>query len=510
MKPLSAAMKPSPSLGLALIAGALKAENHEIHVIDAMAEAPDQYISFHQDIVLNGLNEYQIGEMIDPDADIIAFSMMFSGNWLHNRVLINYLGEKFPDAILIAGGEHITAAAEFCLTDAAELDICVCGEGEETITELTRAITKDNPFSEIPGIVFKDESGNIITNTRRTRIKAVEEVSWPAWEFFPLDKYKENSIIYGVDRQVYSVPIMATRGCPYQCTFCSSPSMWGTRYYMRSPNDVLNEIEYFYHKFNIRNFDFYDLTAIVKRNWILDFCKELLARDLKITWQIPAGTRSEAIDKEVAHYLYKSGCVNITYAPESGSRETLKRIKKKVSLPKMLQSIKFSREENMNIKLNIIIGFPGETHKQIWETMLFVVKASWYGAHDMSPSIFSPYPGSELFTQLSKEKKVNMYDDNFFYNIIYVDTFLNNHFYNNDISKYLLRFYHISLLFLFYSSNFIFHPSRILKTLKNLFTKKYESRAEMALGELMKRSKIKIVQPEDLVVKRASEKIMEL
>lgn len=497
MKPLSATMKPSPPLGLAFIAAALKREGHQIQVIDALAEAPDQYVQFKEDIVLNGLTEVEIARLIHPDTDVIGLSLMFSGNWLHNRILINYLGQQFPKATIIAGGEHLTAAPEFCINQTNSLHVCICGEGEETVVEVVKAIEHGTDFSTINGIVYRNNDNQPVRTERRARIKAIEDIAWPAWELFPLEQYKANGIIYGVDRDVYSVPLSATRGCPYSCTFCSSPQMWTTRYYMRSVQDVANEMEYFYHTFKVRNFDFFDLTAIIKKEWILDFTKEILKRKLDITWQIPAGTRSEAIDQEVAHYLYLSGCRNITYAPESGSIETLKLIKKKVKLPNMLRSIAFSSKENMNIKLNIIIGFPGETHANIWHTILFLVKASWYGANDMAPSVFSPYPGSELFKKLSDEGKLNMYDDNFFYEIIYVDTFFNSSFYNNEINKYVLRLYQIMYLAVFYSSNYIFHPTRLFKTIRNIWTRKYDSRAEMALGELIKRSKIKVIQRQE-------------
>jgi len=492
MKPMSATMKPSPSLGLGFIAGALKREGHAVQVIDAMAEAPDQYISFKDDIVLNGLTEVEIGNLVEPDTQVIGLSLMFSGNWLHNRKLIDYLGKRFPAATIIAGGEHLTAAPEFCIEQTRHLDICICGEGEETVVEVVRAIEQQTDLSVIAGVVFRNSENKAVRNAARARIKEVESVAWPAWEFFPLEKYKQHSIIYGVDRDVYSLPIMATRGCPYQCTFCSSPQMWGTRYYMRKPLDVVNEIEHFKAKFGAVNFDFYDLTAIIKKDWIIEFAKELINRNLNITWQIPAGTRSEAIDREVAYYLYKSGCRNITYAPETGSIETLKLIKKKVSLPKMLESISYSSSEKMNIKINVIIGFPSEGHKNIWQTAWFLVKASWHGVNDMAPSVFSPYPGSELFSQLLKAGKIDMTNDDYFYQIIYVDTFFNNFFYNNKVNKYALRFYIILYLSVFYISNYLFHPSRFFKTMQNLLTKNYESRAEMALGELIKRSKIKV------------------
>ena len=219
MKPMSATMKPSPSLGLAFIAGALKKEGHTIQVIDAMAEAPNQYIEFKDDIVLNGLTEVEIANMMDPQTDVIGLSLMFSGNWLHNRLLINYLGKRFPKAVIIAGGEHLTAAPEFCIAQTESLNVCVCGEGEDTVAEVVRAIDAGTGFMNIPGIVYRNEQNQAVRNSPKTRIKAVEEIAWPAWEYFPLEKYKRHSIIYGVDRDVYSLPIMATRGCPYSCTF---------------------------------------------------------------------------------------------------------------------------------------------------------------------------------------------------------------------------------------------------------------------------------------------------
>jgi radical SAM superfamily enzyme YgiQ (UPF0313 family) len=495
MKPMSATMKPSPPLGLAFIAAALKRQGHEIQIIDALAEAPNQYVAFKDDIVLNGLTENQIAARIAPGTQVIGFSFMFSGNWLHNRVLVNYIGKQFPHVYLIAGGEHLTAAASFCITQTQHLHACIIGEGEETVVELLCALENHTPLEEVNGLVFRNAQNQPQSTPRRMRIRAVEDIAWPSWELFPLDKYKDHSIIYGVDRDVYSIPLSATRGCPYQCTFCSSPQMWGTRYYMRSVQDVANEMQHFYNTFNIRNFDFFDLTAIIKKEWIIAFAKEIISRQLDITWQIPAGTRSEAIDREVAHYLYASGCRNITYAPESGSRETLQLIKKKVKLTAMLQSIRYSSKENMNIKLNVIIGFPGEKHRNIWGTISFLVKASLAGANDMAPSVFSPYPGSALFNKLSAEGKVNMYSDTFFYEIIYVDTFFNNSFYNNEINKNILRFYQLLYLGIFYGSNYLFHPTRFFKTLRNMVTGRYDSRAEMALGELIKRAQIKIQPP---------------
>jgi len=493
MKPMSATMKPAPPLGLAFIASSLKAAGHNVRIIDTVAEAPDVYYSFKDDIVFNGLSNEDTCSLIPKDTEVIGFSVMFSGNWLHNRALIDFIGEQFPDAVLIAGGEHITACPEFCIEQTQYLQACVLGEGEDTVVDLVNAISENRSLSEVDGLCYRDENNRPVKNARRKRIMEVNSIPRPAWELFPIEKYRDNSIIYGVDRGHISLPLMATRGCPYSCTFCSSPQMWGTKYIMRTVQDVVDEMKSFYFQFGARNFDFYDLTAIIRKEWIVDFCKELVSRNLEgLTWQIPAGTRSEAIDSEVAEWLYKSGCVNITYAPESGSLEVLKTIKKKVNLNDMLRSIKHSRQSGMNIKINFIIGFPNETHKRIWESILFLIKASKAGVNDMAPSTFSPYPGSALFEQLRKKGKIDMYKDDYFIEIINVDTFFKNRFYNSSINKYFLRLYLILYLLIFYGTNFIFHPTRLYKTIRNLLTKRYESRGEMAIGELIKRSKIEI------------------
>lgn len=495
---VGATMKPAPPLGLSFIAGAISARGHEVTVIDTLAEGRDDYYPFKHKIMVNGLSFEDTCRMIPHDVDIIGFSIMFSGNWIHNREMIDEVASRFPSATIIAGGEHITACPEFCLEQTVHLKACIIGEGEETVVELLDAIMSGDDLNNVSGISYKTDEGKIITTERRPRVKELLSINRPAWEFFPLKKYVDNQITLGVAQGILSLPLLATRGCPYTCTFCSSPLMWGTKYNMRSVKDVADEIETFYHRYNARNFDFYDLTAIIKKQWIIDFCQELLKRDLpNLTWQIPAGTRSEAIDDEVAYWLKKSGCTNITYAPESGSPETLKLIKKKVNLNDMLRSIRHSNKEGMNIKINFIIGFPNETHKNIWESIRFLIQASKAGVHDMAPSIFSPYPGSELFRNLQDSGEIDIYKDDYFIEIVNVDTFFDNKFYNKNIGKIPLRLYLFLYLLVFYSANYFYHPKRFLKTLRNLVTQKYESRGEMALGELLNRNLFRLIRPKN-------------
>jgi len=488
---LSITVKPSAPLGLAFIAGALRAAGHHVTVIDAIAEAPEQFLPFERDIVINGLSNEEILERVPENTDLIGLTIMFTNNWLNDRRLIDFLGDNLPDVPIIAGGEHITGMANICIKQTRHLKVCVLGEGEETIVELADAFYYNKPLETVSGIAFRNEDNECIAPPRRTRIKNVDNIVLPAWDLFPLEVYRAYELSYGVVKGQLSLPIMATRGCPYQCTFCSSPQMWGTRYYMRTAREVVDEIESYINDFDASNFDFYDLTAIIKREWIIEFAQELIRRELNITWQIPAGTRAEAIDDEVARYLYKSGCRNITYAPESGSPEILKIIKKKVKLDKMLESIRYSHKEKMNIKLNMIIGFPEEKHRHIWQTMWFLVKCGWYGVDDIFPTVLVPYSGCELFENLRKQNKIDPENDEYYYNIILGDSFFSSHFYNENMSQLTVRIYRLLYLLIFYGTSFLSRPKRIYKLITNVYKGRPESRGEQRLYEVLKRNKNK-------------------
>lgn len=489
---LSLTLKASPPLGLAYVAAAIEKQGYDVTVYDCIAEAPNNYFPFENstDISILGVGFDDMFEQLAPHYDLIGVTVMFSNNWLVNRLLINLLKEKYPQALVVAGGEHISALPEYFLKTCAGLDMVVMGEGEESIAEVANALREGKDLSGIEGTAFKNRAADgekITVSKRRTRIREVDDIEQPAWHLFPLDKYFDNDISYGITYG-NSLPIFATRGCPYECTFCSSPQMWGTKYTMRSIENVMDEVKYLHTKYNVTNFDFYDLTAIVNKRWILDFCAAIKRDGLKITWQIPAGTRSEAITYEVAAALKESGCKNITYAPESGSPEMLKAIKKKVVLPRMLNSIDQSHKAGLNIKLNIMMGYPDERALDILQTIWFLAKASYYGATDACPSIFNPYPGSALFNELVEKKELTVSDE-YFRTIVFSESLHHFNNYNRNNSKATM----LLLLFLsylvFYVSNYLFRPVRAFRLFVNLATRNYETRGEYMLGEILKRRK---------------------
>lgn len=485
----SLTMRAAPPLGLALIAGAIEKEGYDVSVFDCVAEAPDNYFPFEgfEDVAALGVGFEDLFSKLDAHYDLIGIGLMFSNNWLINRHLINLLKSKYPNALIVAGGEHASGIPEYCLQDCEGLDMVVVGEGEDTISEVASLLKRGETFEQTNGIVFKKrkESIEIVSNSKRNRISEVNLIARPSWHLFPVDKYFESGIGFGVAKD-RSIPMLATRGCPYQCTFCSSPQMWTTKYYMRDVDSVIDEIKWLINEYKVNNVDFMDLTAIIKKRWILDFCKRLKEENINITWQLPSGTRTEAIDMEVALALKEAGCINITYAPESGSETILRDVKKKVKLHKVLKSIDESYKAGLNVKLNIMIGFPDEKLSDILKTYLFLIKASFYGANDAAPSMFNPYPGSVLFTELLDRGEIKLSDE-YFVKMIFTQSQHKFANYNRNMSRSAMMLLMILGYIIFYSSNYLFRPLRAYRLVRNVSTGKYDTKGEQMLGTVLKR-----------------------
>ncbi|MBT3361314.1 MAG: radical SAM protein [Rhodospirillales bacterium] len=347
---LSSASLAMP-LGLAYLAGSLEAEGIAYSVLDSLALAPTTISRYHKGYLV-GLPLEEIPSLIPSDATLVGVGITFTHEWPAAARLIDLIREERPDLPIICGGEHITSMPEFSMA-TSKADFLVLGEGEETLVELVRAIENGTSFDEIDGIVIRD-GNSIIANKRRPRRTDLDNIPWPAWHMFEVETYSKHGFVGGMEVPDITLPLLASRGCPYQCTFCSSPNMWTTRWTARDPKLVVDEIEHYMKTFGARNFPFQDLTAIIKKDWIVSVCNEIIERKLDITWQLPTGTRSEAIDSEVAQLLKRSGQIAMTYAPESGSERTRRYIKKKVNSEQMVASIRDSATADLNVLAHII------------------------------------------------------------------------------------------------------------------------------------------------------------
>ena len=463
-------------LGLAYLGGVLEKAGYKIKIIDATGEQKPAKVTRSSSNLFNiqGLTSKEILEKIDPKTFIFGISLMFSAEWFAHRPLIEEIKKKYPNIIIVAGGEHSSAIPEYILRECPSIDYIIRGEGEFSMLEFSYNLFNGKSVSDIPGIHFINKENKFVDNGLSKRIEHIDTIPRPAWHLLNPQNYFTDFFTVGLAKgKLKNMPILATRGCPYQCTFCSSPTMWTTRYLMREPKEIVDEIEWLIKEYGANDFEFFDLTAIIKKSWILEFCNELKKREISnITWQLPIGTRSEALDEETLKAIYDSGCAYICYAPESGSEKSLNMIKKRVKLDRLTKSITAAAKIGHTVKLNFIIGFPHETLIDCLKTIFFGVYCSLrFGVADVNLAIFSPYPGSELFEKLKKEKKLSL-DDNYFKNLSYQAVTVTDSYCNHVSGKMLsfLRFLGFSLS---YIAIYISRPKRIYNFLKNFFRKNF-------------------------------------
>jgi radical SAM superfamily enzyme YgiQ (UPF0313 family) len=457
-------------LSLAYLAGVLEKANYRVEILDCPGKSVDEIRTTPDGrFKVQGLEEKKSVELIDPETDIIGVTIMFSQEWPHARNFINKVRQSFPHAKIIVGGEHPTAMPEYVLRDCPAIDYVVTGEGELTLLELVYNLRSGKSVREVSGISSL-VNGTYFQTCLSPRLTDIKKMPWPAWHLIDVEPYFQPNFTVGIG-QGRNMAMLATRGCPYQCTFCSNPTMWTTRYLMRPVEDVVDEIVYNIETYRVNNIDFHDLTAIVKREWILDFIAELERRGVRILWQLPSGTRSESLDEEVIRGLARTGCRFLVYAPESGSQRTLDMIKKRVNLTNLTKSVTTALRYGIVTKVNFIIGFPFETRRDMFKTLFFMWKLALLKVDDCNLATFTPYPGSELFDELAKENAVGKIDDAYFESLMTQFDFTLAKTHCRHVGPVEILFYRILGMSLFYVLSYLRVPSRLVRLAKCFFLK---------------------------------------
>lgn len=484
----------TPSIAFAYLSAYIAKHGYECTIVDAIAEGLGHFwpLDKFPNYQCQGLRFEEILDRIPENTEVIGFALMFSGEWPVVRDLIFAARERFPNALIIGGGEHVTGLTEYTLRDCPAINLCVRGEGEHTLYEILETYREQGDFSKINGIAYMGEEDNYVEIGGLPRIREINEIPWPHWPEGYMEKFWSAGKSYGVQTE-RDMPIMASRGCPYQCTFCSNPHMWTTRYVLRDIDDLIDEIKLYMERFNVTALQFYDLTAITKRKWTIEFCNRLISEGIELNWSLPSGTRSEALDAEVLGLLKQTGCNYLVYAPESGSLETLRKIKKRIDLDKLTESVIEAKRQGIVVRTNLIIGFPHETRVNIFDTIRYGLYLAIKGADEVSINIFSPYPGTEIFAELCKNGDIDLSDE-YFMSLTSLNsdyTAFNLLTCNKNVYRVELALYRIGFMLLNYAIGYILYPSRIVRTIRNVFFSETASTTvfEHRLKDKFKKSK---------------------
>jgi len=295
---------------------------------------------------------------------------------------------------VLIGGIHATIMPKETIS-SDYVDFVIKGEGELTVLELTNMLEKgEKRFEKIEGLVFKKD-GKIIQNKDRKLIEDLDILPFPARHLFKHFKYTYPDAMY-----FPTIPIITSRGCTGQCTYCQTKKISGLRYRFRSADNILDEIEHLIKEYKIKEVHIWDDNFTVNKKRVLEFCRKFKERNLKISISIPQGLRVDQVNEEVLKALKDIGVYSIGFGVESGDNGILKTIKKNTNVEQIRKAIGLAKKLKFEVWAFFMIGLPGDTEETIRKTIDF--------AKELDPDlakflILKPFPGSEVYNQLNEK-----------------------------------------------------------------------------------------------------------
>jgi anaerobic magnesium-protoporphyrin IX monomethyl ester cyclase len=296
-----------------------------------------------------------------------------------------YIAKKINEQVeyLIAGGPLPSVVPE---TFLSEFDFCVLGEADFSFTNLVECLLKGEDFSNVSGVVY--QNGNEIKRTIDIEyVQNLDLIPHPNRSGFENNKY----IKYWNKNFGYAPgSLIATRGCPYSCDFCSRP-ISGKKFRKRSPEDIIEEIKEI-HKLGYRHLWFADDAFTADLDFVFELCAKISNLDFNISWDCLS--RVDKINNELVTAMKKSGLAKVYLGIESGSNETLNLMKKGTTIDDSKNAIQLFKNCNVDVGGFFMIGYPDESIESIWDTIEFSVRED---LDYISYTVPYPLPGSPLY-----------------------------------------------------------------------------------------------------------------
>lgn len=305
----------------------------------------------------------------------------------------SYVRDINRELPIVWGGPHPTLAPEQTLKHPL-VDIVCINEGDKIFMELVDALADKKQLSNIKGIGYK-ENGNVKINSQAPLLNDLE--SLPLFPYHLVDVPKYSSLSKD---NLRSLDIITSRGCPYNCGFCSTPATSKRLWRALSVDRIIENILFLKEKYGTKIFYFVDDNFMVDLKRVSYFIDALKANNLNIYWGTQ-GVRVDTVNKMSPQLLDKmeeSGCVELSIGVESANPEILKMIEKRIKVDDVLLANEKLTGRNFAVKYNMIIGFPGETIKEIQRTVSLAIELSKKNKNAWFPfNIFTPFPGTPMF-----------------------------------------------------------------------------------------------------------------
>ena len=382
-------------LGLGYIAAVVRSRGFAVSIYNADFHTAPQYLRYAKlleksDSYCNALNDpshpvwAEISNVIASEApDVVGISVK-TVKLKATQIITKICKSVDKDIVVVAGGPHCTVLAHQVLADA-NIDYVVRGEGEFAFVQLLDSLKQNLSLQQVDGLSYRNDSG-VAHNKNRVPVTDLDKIPFPA----------RDSLI---NRSLYASEafgdMITSRGCPFDCAYCASHLTWTKKVRYRSIANVLLEIKSVMRAFGTRQFTFWDDSFTLSKKRIIEFCEALADEKLGISWG--CNTRFDLLDEEVIRCMKRTGCNNVELGVESGSPRILRLIGKNIPVDEMQNIAMLLHKYGLYWSGFFMVGLPSETQDDIKMTIDLMRKLK---PNYATFSIFTPYPGTELWQLL--------------------------------------------------------------------------------------------------------------
>lgn len=370
--------------GLACIARVLDTNGYNVNYIEPATEGwgAEEYIQY--------LNE--------RDYNIIGITA--TTLQIENALqTVRLIKRHFPHVTTVLGGVHATLMSTEVMADCPELDFVITHEGEKSFLRLVTCISQENlsGICSIPGIVYRDDAGKVCQNDFdiKHNFLAEHELPIPLYEIFPMRRYVAQ-ITFAKEFPSYS--IIVGRGCPFRCVFCNGAVTLGKKVRMKPVDVVIDEIKILKEEYGAKGIMFLDSSFTTRREWLSSFCDSYIASGINLPWS--CGSRVDTFSREIGLMMKKAGCWGIAFGIESANQKSLDIIDKGTTVENNRKALNTAYDLGFYITSSYIICLPGETERDVMNTIDFSKRNPTHIAMYYLPV---PFPKSKLYEICEKD-----------------------------------------------------------------------------------------------------------
>lgn len=398
----------SQCIGLRTLSSVLKTEGHEVYFVDALIHGFSNARRYANGYVV-GLTSEEIITKLPSDVDLVGVSVPFSQLAPIAHEIVECVRSHFPHTLIIMGGVYPSTQPELALTSVA--DFIVVGEGECALNEIAKG---RNPI-EMSGVYSPDSSTKESFYPAQF-IEDLDSLPFPDYSIPLIDQYFSLSPRMARGR---TAALVTSRGCPFDCEFCSVHPVCGQKWRARSAEHVLEEIDFLVKYQSINSLEIEDDNFTLNRDrtaQILEGIIRLNENHASLSWRTPNGVRIDTLNEELIRLIKRSHCEELVLALENGDPEILRIMNKKLDLEKAREVIELcARYDIPKITVFVIVGYPGETRKRFKNSLRYLKSIRKIRRNlNVCVNFAQPYPGSRLLKRCRAEGYIkNSAVDNF-------------------------------------------------------------------------------------------------